>query len=118
MGHPTDRHVGRQVCIARQAKGLNQAALGEILGISFQQVHKYESGENRISASRLWEIAKILDTPVSSLFEGLEASGEERLGPLMATPSTLDLVKLFDRIPSEEAKEGFIRLIRSYIAAT
>lgn len=117
MVHPTDRHVGRQIRTARQAKGLNQGALGEILGISFQQVQKYESGENRISASRLWEIAKGLDTPISALFEGLEGSEDTRLGPLVAKPSTLDLVKLFDRIPSDEAKEGFIRLIRSYIAA-
>ena len=117
MAHPADRHVGQQIRTARKAKGLNQAALGEILGISFQQVQKYESGETKIAASRLWEIAKSLDVPVGALFEGLDAAEGKAVGPLMAKPSTFDLLKLFDRIPSEEAKEGFIRLIRSYIAA-
>ena len=72
MYHKTDVHIGRRLRERRMALGMSQAELAEGLGISFQQVQKYESGANRISGSRLWDIASILQTPVSYFFEGLE----------------------------------------------
>ncbi len=67
--HPVDRIVGRNVRIMRGLKGLSQTALGDQVGVTFQQIQKYEKGSNRISASRLFEIAKVLDTDVKWFFE-------------------------------------------------
>ncbi|SOD99239.1 helix-turn-helix domain-containing protein [Caenispirillum bisanense] len=68
-GHPLDRHVGRRVRLRRTLLGLTQQELGEQIGVTFQQIQKYERGTNRISASRLWEIARVLKVPVSFFFE-------------------------------------------------
>lgn len=67
--HPVDRIVGRNVRIMRGLRGLSQTALGDRVGVTFQQIQKYEKGSNRISASRLFEIAKVLDTDVKWFFE-------------------------------------------------
>lgn len=71
MPHPTDVHVGRRVRDARVAKGMSQTQLGNLLGVSFQQVQKYEKGTNRLGASRLWATAEALDLPILYFFEGL-----------------------------------------------
>ena len=75
MPHPVDVHVGKRVREARAMKGMSQTALGNALGISFQQVQKYEKGNNRIGASRLWDISKVLDVSTAYFFEGLEGGG-------------------------------------------
>jgi transcriptional regulator with XRE-family HTH domain len=74
MPHPTDVHVGRKVRDARVAKGMSQTELGTLLGVSFQQVQKYEKGTNRLGASRLWATATALDLPVPYFFEGLQGA--------------------------------------------
>ena len=71
--HPVDRHVGRKVCEKRIALGYNQSDLGRALGLTFQQIQKYETGMNRVSASRLFDIAREMDVPVSFFFEGLDS---------------------------------------------
>ena len=71
MGHPVDVHVGSRVRQRRWILGITQQALAEELGVTFQQVQKYEMGVNRISASRLWAIARLLGVPVEFFFEGL-----------------------------------------------
>ena len=68
---PIDHHVGRRVRERRTALGLSQDRLAESMGLTFQQLQKYERGLNRISASRLYELSKSLDVPVSFFFEGL-----------------------------------------------
>lgn len=68
--HPIDRHVGARVRQRRMFIGMSQEQLGERLGLTFQQIQKYEKGTNRISASRLWEMSKILDVPIEFFFEG------------------------------------------------
>ena len=68
--NPIDKHVGSRVRMRRMLLGLSQQKLGEALGVTFQQVQKYEKGMNRIGASRLQDIAKILDAPPSFFFEG------------------------------------------------
>ena len=68
--NPIDRHVGSRVRMRRMLAGVSQEKLGEALGLTFQQVQKYEKGTNRISASRLQQIAKMLDVPVSFFFDG------------------------------------------------
>jgi len=77
---PVDQHVGGQLRLRRAQAGLTQTELGNKLGLSFQAVQKYESGENRISASRLYQLARILDVPLSYFFEGLEAPGSSANG--------------------------------------
>ena len=68
--NPIDRHVGSRVRMQRMLAGVSQEKLGDALGLTFQQVQKYEKGSNRISASRLQQIAKMLDVPVSFFFDG------------------------------------------------
>src|SRR5680860_5840 len=73
--NPIDIHVGSRVRLRRTMSGMSQEKLGEGLGITFQQIQKYEKGTNRIGASRLQEIASLLSTPVSFFFEGAPGSG-------------------------------------------
>ncbi|WP_428151218.1 helix-turn-helix domain-containing protein [Brevundimonas sp.] len=69
--HPVDRHVGRRVCEKRISLGYNQSDLGRALGLTFQQIQKYEKGANRISASKLWDIARFFKVDVGYFFQGL-----------------------------------------------
>ncbi|MBB5746719.1 helix-turn-helix domain-containing protein [Brevundimonas variabilis] len=71
--HPVDRHVGRRVCEKRISLGYNQSDLGRALGLTFQQIQKYEKGANRISASKLWDISRFFKVDVSYFFQGLGA---------------------------------------------
>ena len=75
--HPIDVHVGRRLRARRRLLGLTQEALASAVDIKFQQIQKYESGSNRISASRLWSLAKALEVPVSYFFEGMNGSEPE-----------------------------------------
>lgn len=66
-----DVHVGRRLRLARKVKDMSQPKLAEAVGVTFQQVQKYEGGRNRIAASRLWALSRVLDVPVGYFFEGL-----------------------------------------------
>jgi transcriptional regulator with XRE-family HTH domain len=80
---PIDKHVGGQLRLRRAQIGMTQSELGGKLGLSFQALQKYETGENRISASRLFQLARLLDVPMGYFFEGLDQSGrveEEEAG--------------------------------------
>lgn len=78
LSHPIDRHVGAMIRAHRRAAGVSQEDLGAALSLTFQQIQKYETGENRISASKLVEIARALSLPVAALFEGLDTVGGDR----------------------------------------
>lgn len=69
--NPIDVHVGNRVRMYRTLKGLSQERLGKELGLTFQQVQKYEKGLNRIGASRLWDISQVLETPIALFYEGI-----------------------------------------------
>lgn len=73
MAHPIDLHVGNRVRQRRRLLGMTQQKLADAVHIRFQQIQKYESGANRISASRLWTLSKALDVPVAYFFEGVES---------------------------------------------
>ena len=77
MTHPVDVHVGKRIRHRRWMVGMTQQQLAEKVGIKFQQIQKYETGMNRVSASRLWDIAETLSVPVSFLFEGLATEAEQ-----------------------------------------
>jgi transcriptional regulator with XRE-family HTH domain len=77
---PIDQHVGGQLRLRRAQAGMTQTELGAKVGLSFQAVQKYETGENRISASRLYQLARILDVPLAYFFEGLDETGHAEDG--------------------------------------
>jgi len=81
---PVDQHVGKMLRAIRKAKGVNQEQLAAALGISFQQVQKYELGANRVSASKMFAAAQFLEVAPGAFFEGLEGAGESALPPQMA----------------------------------
>ena len=118
MPRETDVHIGRRLREARLARGLSQGALGKKLGVTFQQVQKYESGSNRIGGSRLWDISGILEVPVSYFFEGLPSQSavaslraKEPEAPL--TRRSLQLAKEIDSIDDETVKLQVLRLVRA-----
>jgi transcriptional regulator with XRE-family HTH domain len=115
MKHPVDVHVGKRVRHRRWMVGMTQQQLGDIVGIKFQQIQKYETGMNRISASRLWDIAQALDVSISFFFEGFEgeeglreapAAGGER-GDLLADKEALELVRSYYAIPEAQRRRLF-----------
>jgi len=75
MAHPIDLHVGARVRQRRRLLGMTQQRLADAVSIRFQQIQKYESGANRISASRLWSLSQALDVPVAYFFEGVDQDG-------------------------------------------
>ncbi|WP_089898991.1 helix-turn-helix domain-containing protein [Loktanella fryxellensis] len=75
MPHPVDLHVGQRIRQRRWVTGITQQQLADAVGIKFQQIQKYETGANRVSASRLWDVAQALGVPVGFFFEGLDGAG-------------------------------------------
>ncbi len=109
MPHEVDVHVGKRVRHRRWLIGMTQQQLAESVGIKFQQIQKYETGMNRISASRLWDIAGALGVPVSYFFEGLAGTSNEdpRQGDLMADKEALELVRSYYAIPEQQRRRLF-----------
>jgi len=98
--HPVDLHVGKRLRHRRWMIGMTQQQLANAVGIKFQQIQKYESGANRVSASRLWDLSQALSVPVSFFFDGLEATdavtGDGTVTPEMfADKETLELVRAY-----------------------
>ncbi len=109
MKHPVDAHVGKRIRHRRWMLGMTQQQLADRVGIKFQQIQKYETGMNRISASRLWDIAGALGVPVSYFFEGLAAPSAEgpHRGDLMADKEALELVRSYYAIPEQQRRRLF-----------
>ncbi|WAP70839.1 helix-turn-helix domain-containing protein [Jiella pelagia] len=122
--NPIDTHVGSRVRLRRTMLGMSQEKLGEALGITFQQVQKYEKGSNRIGASRLQNIADVLKVPVSYFFEdapgsaatprgGLEENGTDYVVDFLSTAEGLQLNRAFVRIADPKVRKRVIDLVRS-----
>jgi len=112
MKHPVDVHVGKRVRHRRWMVGMTQQQLGDIVGIKFQQIQKYETGMNRISASRLWDIAQALDVSISFFFEGFDQTAEAGIpaaerGDLLADKEALELVRSYYAIPEAQRRRLF-----------
>ena len=113
MPHPVDVHVGKRIRHRRWLVGMTQQQLAESVGIKFQQIQKYETGANRVSASRLWDIADALDVEVSFFFEGLDNESEERdegnsvPSDLLGDKEALDLVRSYYAIPENQRRRLF-----------
>lgn len=122
--HPVDRVVGQNLRAMRVSAGVGQQALGEAIGVSFQQVQKYERGLNRVSASMLYEIANHLGVPLEAFFAGLRAPGQPEMDPdalaslslahvLCAAPGGRDLARAYLEIPKWRVRESLLGLIRA-----
>ncbi len=114
MKHPVDVHVGKRVRHRRWMVGMTQQQLAEQVGIKFQQIQKYETGMNRVSASRLWDIAAALDVPVGFFFEGIEDKFDTEAGEANAVPGdilgdkeALELVRSYYAMPENQRRRLF-----------
>lgn len=131
--NPIDVHVGNRMRQRRTLLGMSQTVLGEAIGLTFQQVQKYERGANRVSGSRLFDLARILDVPIAYFFE--EMPGDvERKSPAkimgisapepieyeadpLAKRETLELVRAYYRIPSAAARRRLADLVKALAKA-
>src|SRR5437764_13188868 len=114
--NPIDIHVGSRVRLRRTLLGMSQEKLGEAIGLTFQQVQKYERGANRVGASRLYDLSRVLDVPVSYFFEEMVPAGEgEARGGLAEAPDryeadpmlkreTLELVRAYYKTPDPQLR--------------
>jgi transcriptional regulator with XRE-family HTH domain len=125
LPNPIDRHVGSRVRMQRMLAGISQEKLGEALGLTFQQVQKYEKGTNRISASRLQQISKMLGVPVSFFFEGApageaatdggfaDAASTAYVADFLSTSEGVQLSKAFVRIKNPRVRRRIIDLVEA-----
>ncbi len=131
QAHPVDVHVGGRVRLRRVFLGYSQEKLANALGLTFQQIQKYERGANRISASKLYELSRILNVPVTYFFEGVEAEGEagaaggQDAGAAGATNihssdpdftnqrETLQLISSYYRIPDAKVRAEVLSLLKT-----
>lgn len=130
--NPIDVHVGSRVRLRRMSLGMSQERLGRHLGLTFQQVQKYEKGVNRIGASRLYAIARVLDAPVQFFFEDMpdsavaglpsaaeveveaaEAGGAIRIADFVSSAEGLELNRSFQRITDQATRRRLAELVRS-----
>ena len=124
LPNPVDLHVGSRIRLRRKILGVSQERLADALGLTFQQVQKYERGANRVSASKLYEIAATLQTQIAYFFEGLAdpsavqegevAPGAERfVQDFLMTPEGLELAGLFPKITRARVRRRVLDLVRS-----
>jgi transcriptional regulator with XRE-family HTH domain len=121
--NPIDVHVGLQVRLRRKELKISQEKLAEALGLTFQQVQKYERGANRISASKLYEIARALNVPIGWFFEGLgESAGGGVNGSdapfahnFLTTQEGIDLANLFPKVTRRRVRRRLVDLVRAMV---
>ena len=128
--NPVDIHVGSRVRLRRTLLGMSQEKLADALGLTFQQVQKYERGANRIGASRLHQLSRILDVPVAFFFEEMASAQRPRPQPgmneeqasfsrdPMTRRETLELVRAYYRIPDEKVRKRIFELVKAVAAAS
>lgn len=131
--NPIDAYVGGRIRARRMFVGMSQDKLAEQLGLTFQQVQKYEKGANRVGAGRLWIIGRILDVPVSYFFDGLGVDAEDAAMSMAAgagvaetradyksdplsSPETIQLVQAFSKVNDPEIRKKILDLVRSLAA--
>jgi transcriptional regulator with XRE-family HTH domain len=126
--NPIDAHVGARVRLRRMLIGMSQEKLGEMLGVTFQQVQKYEKGANRIGASRLFEVSQILDVPVQFFFDDLPGAGERPVArphgtsdndgepfimDFVARPEGMALNQAFTKIKGSKVRRHILDLVKA-----
>ena len=124
--NPVDVHVGSRVRIRRVMEGLSQEKLGKLMGLTFQQIQKYEKGTNRVGASRLYEISQILSVPVQFFFDELpvedgceqapgfsESDSESNFLDFLGSREGIELNRAFQRISDPKIRRNVIELVRA-----
>jgi transcriptional regulator with XRE-family HTH domain len=112
---PADKHVGTRIRMRRLMLGISQEALGKVIGVTFQQLQKYEKGKNRISASRLQQIARALQVPIPFFFEGASEKSDShgaKVSELFGTKEGIRLSRAFTRIEVPELRRKIVRLVQ------
>ncbi|MDP3174615.1 MAG: helix-turn-helix domain-containing protein [Phenylobacterium sp.] len=120
--NPVDRHVGLRIRLRRRELGVSQERLAESIGLTFQQVQKYERAANRVSASKLWEMARALQTTIGYFYEGLgdpgaveaaETIGERQsVHDFLLTPEGMELAASFPNIRRPRVRRRILELVR------
>jgi transcriptional regulator with XRE-family HTH domain len=122
--NPIDVHVGKRIRQRRLLLGMNQEALANGLGLTFQQVQKYEHGANRVSASRLSAMADVLGVPISYFFANLLSAGvavsveDTARREQLEQPETIQLVRLYYAIPDPSVRRQFLDLVKAVAQST
>ena len=120
--NPVDLHVGARIRMRRKLLGVSQERLAEQLQLTFQQVQKYERGANRVSASKLYEIARALEAPVAYFFDGLADTGQalssgdagnEFVHDLVMTPEGMELAAMFPKIRRGRVRRRVLDLVKA-----
>jgi transcriptional regulator with XRE-family HTH domain len=126
--NPIDKHVGNRVRMRRLILNMSQTEIGDALGLTFQQVQKYEKGTNRISASRLQQLCRILQVPVAFFFEGApralglpepteaDAESPAYVSDFLATSDGVALVKAFTRIRDAKVRRAIVALVQQVVS--
>lgn len=109
MSHPVDVHVGKRIRHRRWMIGMTQQQLADKVGIKFQQIQKYETGANRVSASRLWDISQAMDIPIGFCFEGLSDAIKPHNveGDILSDKEALQLVRAYYTMPEAQRRQIF-----------
>jgi transcriptional regulator with XRE-family HTH domain len=119
--NPIDRHVGLRIRMRRKQLGISQERLAESIGLTFQQVQKYERAANRVSASKLWEVSRALSIDIRFFYEGL-AEGydgpgsnlpKEALQDFLMTPEGVELAAVFPKIAKGRVRRKILELVRA-----
>jgi transcriptional regulator with XRE-family HTH domain len=116
---PVDVHVGARIRTRRLLLGMNQETLANALGLTFQQVQKYEGGSNRVSASRLAEMAEILGVPIAYFFNDLEladdpaAVEEAELREMLQRPDVIELIRWYYAIADPAVRQQFLEMVKT-----
>lgn len=126
ISHPVDIHVGKRLRLRRTIMGLSQEVIGTAIGVTFQQIQKYERGANRMGSSRLYEFSKILKVPVSYFFEGFEAQDGYENDYMMAEPKspefeheqlssreTMEMMRAYYKITSPRVRKSVFDLVKN-----
>jgi transcriptional regulator with XRE-family HTH domain len=121
--NPIDRHVGLRIRLRRKELGVSQERLADSIGLTFQQVQKYERAANRVSASKLWEMARVLKTSISYFYEGLgdpsasepptNVGERQSVHDFLLTPEGLELASAFPRIKRARVRRRILELARA-----
>ena len=116
--NPIDVHVGKRIRMRRLFLGMNQETLANALGLTFQQVQKYEGGANRVSASRLSAMADILGVPIAFFFGDLQSdddkgsAADQEARERMERPETIELVRLYYAITDQRVRQQFLEMVK------
>jgi transcriptional regulator with XRE-family HTH domain len=116
----TDKLVGRNIRIHRLVRGLTQAGLGKSLGVTFQQIQKYERGANRVGSGRLYQIAAIFEAPITAFYEGGEPPKTTKISSpfdLLSDPMSLCMIQAFAKISGQKTRRSVLALVEALSAS-